>query len=331
MRRRRCRRPLVRRGAWLVAALVSAAAARGGEAQQPSGEGALSLLLPVGARAVGMAQAATAEQGGSESVWWNPAGLARQAKREIALHHSKTIVATGDAVSLVVPVSVFGVVALSANILNYGEEDVTDSLGTQGTLLPRDLTFAATYAAPVGDHAGVGLTYKIIQARFDCVGACAGVPSQTAASSALDAGVQYRFGPRLPLALGIALRDVGPRLQVNDQPQADPLPTRLHLGLLYERALPVRSGPAVDVAIATDMISRPDLSERSFRLGGDVSLQKKVHLRAGYNFDDGDGAGPAVGFGVTSGNLVIDFARVFRGLSAELGVAPTYLSLRYLF
>src|SRR5262245_10164745 len=41
----------------------------------PSMEGALFLLLPTSAKAVGLARAMTALSG-AESVWWNPAGLA---------------------------------------------------------------------------------------------------------------------------------------------------------------------------------------------------------------------------------------------------------------
>src|SRR5918911_3310075 len=97
------------------------AAAQGGLAE----DGALFLLLPVGARAVGMGQAVVADQPGSEAVWWNPAALARAEKREIAIHHSQSLVGTGDALTLVIPSSVLGVLAVSANIFNYGEIPVT--------------------------------------------------------------------------------------------------------------------------------------------------------------------------------------------------------------
>ena len=81
-------------------------------------EGALFLLLPVGARAVGMGHAVVAERSGSESVWWNPAGLARLESYEVAIHHSQNLIATGDAVSVILPFPILGVVAISANVLN---------------------------------------------------------------------------------------------------------------------------------------------------------------------------------------------------------------------
>ena len=45
-------------------------------AQPSSTEGALTLLLPIGARGIGMGRAVTTSTG-AESVFWNPAGLAR--------------------------------------------------------------------------------------------------------------------------------------------------------------------------------------------------------------------------------------------------------------
>src|SRR5215216_6971280 len=101
MRRRRCRRAAV---ALRLVASLSAALAEGASAQGPAAEeGALFLLVPVGARAVGMGQAVVADQPGSEAIWWNPAALARAEKRELAIHHSQSLVGTGDALTLVVP------------------------------------------------------------------------------------------------------------------------------------------------------------------------------------------------------------------------------------
>ena len=44
-----------------------------------------------------------------------------------------------------------------------------------------------------------------------------------------------------------------------------------------------------------------------------------------------ESGGPTLGLGFVAGRLVIDFARVFAGLSADAGQAPTYLSLRLTF
>src|SRR5213082_4285661 len=104
-----------------IAAAAIAITAAG--AQTPTGsEGSLFLLLPTGAQAVGMGQAMVAAKPGSEGIWWNPASIAGLDKRELAIHHSKTVAGVGDALSFVVPTKTLGSIALSLNILNIGEQ-----------------------------------------------------------------------------------------------------------------------------------------------------------------------------------------------------------------
>src|SRR5215207_9152317 len=222
MRRRPFSR-IARLAATLWGALLAAPEGRLLAQGSPAQDGALFLLLPVGARAVGMGQAVVADQaGGSEAIWWNPAGLARAEKREAAIHHSQSVIGTGDAVTLLVPSSLLGVLAASVDILNYGSQDVTDGeFGTIGSILPRSFVYAATYATTIGEHVNAGLSYKVVQFRVDCSGTCPQSASFAATTSALDFGAQFNLGPLAPATIGVALRNVGPRLQVNDNPQSD--------------------------------------------------------------------------------------------------------------
>src|SRR6266704_6374787 len=108
----------------LLSSISLAALAAGvAHAQTPTGsEGSLFLLLPTGAQAVGMGQAMVAARPGSEGIWWNPASIAEQDKRELAIHHSKTVAGVGDALSFVLPTRAYGTAAISLNILNIGEQ-----------------------------------------------------------------------------------------------------------------------------------------------------------------------------------------------------------------
>lgn len=327
MRRRRSRLH-----ALLLAGALAAARATPAAAQNDADtDGALFLLLPVGARAVGMGQAVAAEQGGSESVWWNPSGLARAARREAAIHHSETFIATGDAISLVIPSSLIGVLGASVNILNFGEQEVTDETGTQGTLLPRNFVYAASYATTLGSRYRAGVTYKLIQLRFDCSGGCAGVPRSSALTSALDLGAQIDVGGPVPFAFGVAVRNVGIPLQVNDTEQADRLPTRAQIGIAVPVARIAARSDTTAVRVAADVVSDLDLERPALRLGTDLEWQRRVHVRAGYVFRETESAGPSIGLGFVAGNFVIDLARAFEGFSADAGKSPTYVSLRYLF
>src|SRR2546430_12446838 len=60
-------------------------------AQEPLNAGALFLVFPVGAQAVGMGQTATAAEGRGEAAFWNPPGLATMSADEVTLHISTLV------------------------------------------------------------------------------------------------------------------------------------------------------------------------------------------------------------------------------------------------
>jgi hypothetical protein len=301
-------------------------------AQSNSTDGALFLLLPVGARAVGMGQATVAERPGSEAVWWNPAALSSQDKKEIGIHHSQTIAATGDAITFVYPTADIGALALSVNVLNFGDQQITDPGGVPvGVVLPRNILFAATFGAQAGKRFNAGVSYKRLQYRVDCSGECTNVSTFTATSSAVDFGFQYDVAAKSPLTIGGAVRNIGTRLQVNDREQADPLPTRIELGAEYKLPFIASLIADTEVRIAADVIADRYVDHPAARIGADVTYEKNIHLRGGYVANDANGARTALGFGIGTGHLIFDIARTFGGLSADAGQTPTYLSLRYLF
>lgn len=327
------RQRLFRLAAGALAAASLIGGARTVSAQDD--DGALFLLLPVGARSIGMGQAVVATAQGSEAVWWNPAALARLEKREAAIHHSTTFVATGDAISLVIPSTLLGVITASINILDFGTQALTDEVTGQpfGSLTVRNIVYAGSYATPIGSRLNAGLSYKLVQLRFDCNPSCGDVNS-VASTSALDAGMQYELRGWAPVTLGVALRNFGPRLQVRDSPQADNLPTRLHVGVRYSVGGIERYAKDTEIAIAGDLIGPMRFNDPTALVGADISWRDQVHVRGGYIFEPAarsDGSGPSIGFGLVAGDLVIDIARMFQGLSADAGKAPTYFSLRLLF
>src|SRR5947207_230974 len=165
-----------------IAAAAIAITAAG--AQTPTGsEGSLFLLLPTGAQAVGMGQAMVANKAGSEGIWWNPASIGAQKQKELAIHHSKTVAGVGDALSFVLPLRSLGTTAFSLNILNIGEQQVTDEFNNVvGIILPRDVVFAGSYALSLSKRFTAGANYKIIQLRVDCSGQCSSVGPEVESS-----------------------------------------------------------------------------------------------------------------------------------------------------
>lgn len=315
-----------------VLAVAALLLIHGTGAAQTTGDatGTAFLLLPIGARAVGMGQAVVADNTGTEAVWWNPAALARSTKREAAIHHSQTVVATGDALTYMAP-SRIGTVALSLNVLNFGDQQVTDEQGPVGVILPRNLVVAGTWARAIGKRFSGGISYKLIQFRVDCSGQCANVATFAASANAVDAGVQYQLRGPLPMMFGIAVRNLGSRLKVDERSEPDPLPTRVEAGVTYPVAIIAKYVSDIDVRLAAAVNTDRNFGEAAARVGADVVWQHQVHLRGGYAARESNGAGAALGFGLVAGKVEFDIARSFGGLSSDAGQPPTYFSLRYLF
>jgi hypothetical protein len=225
-----------------------------------------------------------------------------------------------------------GAFAVSVNLLDFGNQQITDPGGTPvGLVLPRNIIFAGTFGAAIGKNTSVGMSYKRLQYRVDCSGQCANVSTFSATSSAVDFGEQYDIPGKNPVRLGAAIRNIGTKLRVNDSEQADPLPTRIEAGVSYQLSSIAKYVSDVDVRVAADVVATETADNPSGRLGVDVTYQKNVHLRGGYIANDTDGAKAAVGFGLGTGRLLFDIARTFGGLSEEAGKTPTYVSLRFVF
>ena len=311
---------------------VCAAAATPLMAQRPAmGEGALDLLLPTGARAVALGQATMAVDGTTESVWWNPSGLARMRGTTAAIHHSQSIGGTADAVAVVAHSRVLGSFGVSASLRDFGSSTNADDGGTEGgTILPRSLVYAATYAAAV-ERLNVGLSYKLVQWRVDCTGLCSGETGLLAQTSAIDAGAQFSLDPELPVTVGAGVRNVGLRVQVNDEPQADELPSRLQAGFEWRVSQLSDVVEGAELRLSADMVSELRRMDPSPRVGAEVGWQRRIRVRGGYASRAGGFGGPSLGVGYETGSLAIDLARLFDEVSSMTGADPTYLSVRYRF
>ena len=312
---------------------LSALLAGGASAQASGSEGSLFLLLPTGAQAVGMGQAMVAARPGSEGIWWNPASIAGDQKRELAIHHSKTIAGPADALSFVTPLRSLFTAGISINILNIGDQQVVDENNIQiGTIFPRDVVFAASFASRFAKRLAAGVNYKLIQLRVDCSGICSTVGAEVQSSRAVDLGAQYQVEVKAPLTFGAAIRNLGGKLNSRETNQRNPLPTQVEIGAMYRLKFIDRHVKDTELRASGSFVDTRSFGGNSVRFGTDVMYQGKVHLRAGYVGHDRRGdASAALGFGLQSGGLVFDLARTFGGIPADNGQAPVYVSLRYLF
>lgn len=307
-------------------------------AQEPDGQGASFLLLPVGARALSLGGAASNLASSTESIFWNPSAAARDTVGEVAIHHSQTVAATNDALAAIIPMRRRFVVGLAAMLVDLGSQDVVPPEGGPpiGSLLPRDVVLAGSAAVPVGALLDLGIALKILQVRVDCTGQCASVPVSTSTATAVDLGTRIRVPVAAPLYVGLMVRNVGPRMRLRDRATSDALPARWQAGLAYEVVQVARYAPDLQLRVAADLGSDMDYEIAGARVGAEAVWQGRVALRGGYVFRDRAGAtaqaaGPTVGLGVTAGRFVVDLAREFQGLSVDAGEPPTHLSLRFRF
>ncbi|HET9386651.1 MAG TPA: PorV/PorQ family protein [Gemmatimonadales bacterium] len=342
MRRRRSdgRSSGLTTGRTVLAVLILAVgpSGRGAVAQeQPLNAGALFLVFPVGAQAVGMGQTAMAAAGRGDAAFWNPAGLATIPDDEFSLHSATLVAGRSHVLGAYFPSRGIGVIGGAVYLVDYGDLDRTDNNGnTIARIAPRNFEFLASYATSLSGSFTLGVSYKLIQFRVDCSGDCRDFPSGTGATHALDFGGQFRLGSGGPLRVGVALRNVGFRLQVENQAQADELPTRFAVGAQYELRLRPAEGrtleEAFDLKLAADLDSPwGQAGQSETRLGVDVGYQKLVRVRAGYAFVQDGLSGPSVGLGLESGSLGVDLARAFLTGSDLQVASPTFFSFRVTF
>jgi hypothetical protein len=148
-------------------------------------------------------------------------------------------------------------------------------------------------------------------------------------SSAVDVGAQYRPFHEDDVVVGLAIRHAGLRFQLNDEPQSDPLPTRIQLGVSARiRAVENDLGGAI-LRVNADVIDRllrP--GSAAPRFGAELAWKGQVKLRAGYVIGSGEGSGVAVGIGIAAGHGMVDVGQALGG-TGDVDRSSTYLSLRY--
>ena len=234
-------------------------------------EGALFLLLPVGAEAVSLGRAMTASTS-AESAFWNPAGLSSLTQSELLVMRGDPLAGKSTAVSWLISRQPLGVLGFSYHLLDGGEQAlVDDQQNVRGTISIRSHIGIVSVATHLASWLDVGLNMKIVRFNLNCRGQCDDAGVQ-ASGWAGDVGFQSQPFADVPLRFGAMLAHFGPKFQVVNAEQADPLPTRIRLSAAYD-VLQYFS-PAADLALwirveVEDRWRRPGES-RSFYVGTEL-------------------------------------------------------------
>ena len=297
-------------------------------------EGALFLLLPVGAEGVSLGRAMTAVTS-AESAFWNPAGLAGLDRSELLIMRGDPLAGVSTALSWSFVRQPLGVLGLSYHLLDGGEQNlVDDQQNVRGTISIRSHVGVVSAATRLIGWLDVGLNMKVVRFDLNCRGQCddAGVQSSGWAG---DVGFQAQPLTDIPLRFGAMVAHFGPKFQVVNAEQADPLPTRIRLSASYEVLRHFE--PPADLALwiwveVEDRLRQPGEAP-SFYVGTELvaGTTDAIFLRASHAREEIKEADEiAFGLGLRYQRFELALARSFTSSILE-GSEPVYVSFGLLF
>lgn len=299
-----------------------------------SQEAALFLLQPIGAQAVSMGRAMTAMEG-PESAFWNPAGLAGVDGSRVVLFRGDHLAGTGTAVSAVWSSSNLGTLGGSYFLQNVGELDQTDENNNYtGTITIRNHLGVISGATRLFDNLSAGASFKVVQFRLTCRGICDDAGT-TATTYAVDAGFQMLA--REDLRIGGMIAHLGPKLQVLNADQADPLPTRFRLAVAYDVLHSLTEFEDLGGWITLEVEDRlRDPGHQAYYLGAELSAgnEEQIALRAGYAFpSEAEGAqqGTRVGLGLRYERFDMSIAKAIAVSNITGEPEPVHVTLSIVF
>jgi hypothetical protein len=242
------------------------------------------LLIPVGARDLGMGGSTIATSEGVESIYWNPAGLGKMTSSAEAMFSSMSYIADIGVNYGAVAGSFgqFGTLALSIKSLSFGDINITtvdDPDGTGGRVFsPAYVTVGLSYARSLTDAISAGGSVKIVSEQIHRV---------SSSGVAFDFGVQYnRLGGIPGFSVGVAVKNIGGQMKfdgsglLRDAVASDAergvqkykseaasfeLPSTIEIGLSYQRNLGDNFG-----GIVNGTFTNNNLYLDEYRLGAEV-------------------------------------------------------------
>ena len=255
------------------------------------------LKIGVGAEAIGMGESQVAAADDLYASYWNPAGLARIQKPQLALMHNEWFAGINhEFVGIALPAGDIGTVGLSSSFLSFGDLQGRDSEGNETTIFrPYDLAVILSYARNFSSAIAFGANAKFLREQ---------IADETGTGIAFDFGMLYAFS-QMPLALGFNAQHLGPRVTFIQE--AFGLPVTFRLGAAYRLF--------EDTLLLTSDIIRPSDNDNAIAVGAGYTIANILHLRTGYNYqiggnDLGAVSGLTGGFGLTLRQFQVDYALV---------------------
>lgn len=194
----------------LLFVLVSAVNIFAGGGKRNGTAGANELLIPVGARGIAMGGSTLINSVGVESIYWNPANLARgENSTSVFISHMNYIADINVEYGAIgVKVGDFGSLGLDIKSLKGGDILITDNINTDGTgatYNPAFTVIGLTFSRELNDRIAVGLTANYVSETIDRV---------SATGISFNVGVSYvNLADVDGLSLAIAMKNIGPQMK----------------------------------------------------------------------------------------------------------------------
>jgi hypothetical protein len=273
-------------------------------------EGALFLLLPVGAQGVAIGRTMTWVPG-IEGVFWNPAGLGAVTRSQGVVIRGDHAVGTATSASAIYARPGSGALGASYYLLDAGEIDQTDEANNYtGTITIRNHLGVVSGGTRISDRLAVGVNLKVIRFQLACRGICSDEGTR-ATTYAVDAGIQG--APLRRLRFGAMVAHLGPSLQVKNAEQSDPLPARMRVAVAYDVVAGLIGREDVHGWLAVELedhLRSP--GSLSYYVGADLSAGSAdlLSLRAGYVWSETDQEdGARVGLGLRYERFELSIAK----------------------
>jgi hypothetical protein len=269
----------------------------------------LFLKIAPGSRASGMGEAFVALADDATAVWWNPAGLGFQQKKQFTSMYARWLPQFNLSdlyftyLAYVHNVAKLGTFGGSLTYLNLGKTERRDEHNRPlGTFSSYEMAVTGAYGTKVSENLTMGAALKIAYSSLSPYGAGAEKGTGTATAVAADIGLLYKASFLRSLSLGANLSNMGPKVAYIDRAQADPLPTNLKLGAACHIIDQEYGTLTVVTDVNKELVKRhsdgtsDECYEAIFTAWGDEHLVKTMIWNLGMEYWYGDHVGLRVGY-----------------------------------
>ncbi len=263
--------------------------------------GVMELLINPFARSSGLGDANTACVTGLEGIFMNVAGIAHTKKGEFLFAHSQWLKGSGITISNFGFTQKLGenkgVIGINVMSMNFGDIEITRvnlPEGGIGNYSPKYMNIGISYAKAFSSSIYGGATIRIINQQLADI---------SAQGVAIDAGIQYITGSLEQIKFGIAMKNVGPRIQYSGDGLSirgfltkndDNMITFEQRSADYELPMLFKIGGSYDFFFGDEhkLTAAANFSSNSFTkdqygLGLEYVLRSILFLRVGYVYEDG--------------------------------------------